>query len=195
MKVFSDRPAAHRRIDFAIDFWDGDRSERHAFNAYPGVDAFALAKINHLAGNDRTAVNALIEVKNYIRGMLDDNDGTPLDWRADPLPASATVPSGDLAVWPDDEDVLYREQMDAPKVSIVGGLDDDADPEPQFLAPDGTVHPMREASKYLDFSAASSRRRWVELMDGDNNLRVEAKTIMKVWQYLVSESADRPTVR
>lgn len=193
IKRFSDSPETSRRVEFEIDFWNGDRSESHQFSANPKADAFALATISKLAGNERTAIDALTKVKNYIRTMLDDTDGTPLEWEPTVLPNSMHVSHDDLAIWPDDE-AVDEDATFAGTMSIVGGLDDE-EPEAQFLAPDGTVHPMRDAAKYLEPSAASSRRRWVELMDGDNDLTVKANTIMKLWQWLVSESAARPTVR
>lgn len=192
VKRFSDRPTTYKRVQFEVDFWDGNRSESHSFSAYPALDAFAVATINKLASNDRTAVDSLIKVKDNVRALLDDNDGTPLDWTVEVLPPEVHVPTTELVVWPED-DPLDR---DADELhGVVDGLDDEDDAEPQFLAPDGTVHPMRDADKFTVFSAGSSRRRWVELMDGDNNLTVEAKTVMKLWQWIVSEAADRPTVR
>lgn len=187
-KRFSDRPTGVKQVDFEIDFWKSGQPIPHSFNAYPTVDAFALATINKLAASDRTAIDALNKVKNYIRTMLDDNDGTPLEWVADRLPDEVQVPAAELVTWPTETD-------EEPRAAFFGGLDEGSDVEPQFLAPDGTVHPWRDAEKYDAFEAGSSRRRWVELMDGDNDLTVEAKTIMKLWQWLVSESAERPTVR
>lgn len=188
VKRFSDTPAGAKRVEFEIDFWKDGQPKPHSFSAYPKIDAFAVARINVLGSNDRSAVEALNLVKNAIRTMLDDNDGTPLDWSPEPLPAEVYA-SSELAVWPDSADTR--------QVAIVGGLDDEyeEEPLPQFLAPDGTLHPVTEARKYTEFAAGSSRRRWVELMDGDNDLIVEAKTIMKAWQWLIKEVADRPTVR
>jgi hypothetical protein len=198
MRAFSDRPSTFKRVQFSVDFWDGNRPERHEFAGYPAVDAFAIAQINKLAASDRTAIEAVGRVKDAIRTMLDDSDGTPLGWHAEPLPPEVHVPSGELAKWPEEVDVESA-QVDldayANAHGVVGAPDDDPGPEPQFLAPDGTVHPMRDAGKFAEFEAGSSRRRWVALMDGDNDLTVEAKTIMRLWQWLVSEAADRPTVR
>ena len=190
-KRFSDRPAGTKQVEFEIDFWNGDKPFPHSFVAYPAIDTFAIARINKLSANERTAVEALSLMKDAIRALLDDNDGTPLDWSPSFLPAEAHVPGNELTSWPTDE------ASDESSFTIVGGLDEEDSDEamPQFLAPDGTVHPWSEASKYTDFAAGSSRRRYVELMDGDNDLRVEAKTLSKVWQWLISEAADRPTVR
>jgi hypothetical protein len=197
MKRFSDRPDTSKRVQFEVDFWNGSRSETHQFNAYPALDAFAIATINKLAANERTGVESLIKVKDNIRSLLDDNDGTPLDWEPTVLPREAHVTTAELAVWPAvTDEYLPEESGFSSRHTIVGGLDDEDEvPEAQFLAPDGTVHPLRDADKFLAVEAGSSRRRWVELMDGDNDLIVEAKTIMKLWQWLVKESADRPTVR
>jgi hypothetical protein len=192
VKVFSDRPASSKRVEFDLDFWDGPRSERHHFGAFPAIDALALAQVNKLAANARTTMDAIIKVKDSIRSLLDDTDGTPMNWEPEALPREAQLPRMDLSTWPAES-----ESEPLPEgYSVVGALDDnDPEPEQQFLAPDGTVHPMRDANKYLDPANGSSRRRWVELMDGDNDLTVEYNTIMKLWQWLVSEAAERPTVR
>jgi hypothetical protein len=192
-KRFSDRPTGTKQVEFEIDFWDGDKATPHSFLAYPAIDTFAIARINKLSANERTAVEALGQVKDAIRTLLDDSDGTPLDWSPTVLPREAHVPSAELATWPSIDD--EPESGMGSFHSIVGGLDDEDEAEPQFVAPDSTVHPWSEASKYTAFEAGSSRRRWVELMDGDNDLRVEAKTVTKAWQWLISEAAERPTVR
>jgi hypothetical protein len=186
-KVFSDRPETAKSVTFELDFWDGTRSERHAFKAFPVLDAIGLAEVNRLAARAATSMDAVLKIKNHIRTMLADDDGTPAEWEPTQLPPTAYVPAADLVTWPMDHET-------EPEVGIVGALDD-PDPEPQFLAPDGTVHPFRDAEKFLAAEAGSSRRRWVHLIDGDNNLTVEYKTVMKLWQWLVSQAADRPTVR
>jgi len=189
LKRFEDQPDIAKRVEFGITFWDGRTPKRYEFAAFPEVDAFAVSKINILAAKDSTAVEALTHVKNAIRAMMDDSDGTPTDWTPTQLPPEAAVQANELAAWPDEDPVMEVEGM-----QIVGALDDE-EAEPQFLSPQGTVHPMRDARKFMEFEAGSSRRRYVELMDGDNNLTIKPKTLMKVWQWLISEVAERPTVR
>lgn len=190
MKIFSDTDSGLvKRVEFAVKFRDGNREEQHTFIALADIDAFTLSKINRLAKNERTVVDAIFEMKNAIRSMLDDEDGTPADWSPTVLPAEARVPSNELVGWPSEEDGDAQ--------AVAGHLEDDDDEErpAQFVGPDGVVYPMSDAGKFEEFSAGSSRRRWIELMDGDNNLTVSAKTISKVWRWLIGEAADRPTVR
>jgi hypothetical protein len=66
----------------------------------------------------------------------------------------------------------------------------------KFIAPDGNLHPSKDLAKYVAFEAGSSRRRWVELMDRDDEVEVEIEQIVGVFEYLTSEAADaRPTKR
>jgi hypothetical protein len=191
IKHFSDAPENAKRVEFSVDFIDQGRTETHQFAAFPAIDALALAEINRLAASNNAGnVKAVLKVKDAIRKMLDDNDGTPLDWQPSVLPDDVRVPTNELAGWPGEE------VADEIAEAVSGELhSDESESVPQFLAPDGTVHPLAEAFKFEEFSAGSSRRRWVELVDGDNNLTLKATTVMKIWRWLISEVAERPTVR
>lgn len=190
IKRFGDATSTAKRVEFEVDFEDQARVETHAFAAYADIDAVELAKINKAAAlpGERGAVNVVLMVKDAIRKMLDDADGTPSDWRPTTLPADVQLPQSELTTgWPEDE------------VETLAGDVSEAHPDvldtPQFLAPDGTVRPLAEASKFEAFEAGSSRRRWIELVDGDNNLTLKATVVMKIWRWLIGEAADRPTVR
>jgi hypothetical protein len=183
MKRFSDQPETAKRVDFELSFWKGGKEYPLHFHAYPSVDAIMVAEVNKSAASgDQGAISALLMIKNAIRTMLDDNDGTPLDWKPEPLPSEVRVPDSEVTGWPTEE----PEPQSA---------DEETEPEQQFLAPDGIVHPMRDAAKLAEFDAGSSRRRWVDRVDGDNDYTVPAKSLMKVWRWLIGEAANRPTVR
>jgi hypothetical protein len=83
-------------------------------------------------------------------------------------------------------------------------IDDDGtpvkwEPEPvdgKITAPDGTEVDIADTVNYQAFEAGSSRRRWVHLMETDDDVEIELEQIMQVFEYLVSEAAEgRPTSR
>lgn len=82
-------------------------------------------------------------------------------------------------------------------------LDDDGVPakwEPEiedgeFVNPDGDLVPRADLDKYTALEAGSSRRRWVALMDTDDELDVSLKQIGAVYEHLIEVAADRPTRR
>jgi hypothetical protein len=83
-------------------------------------------------------------------------------------------------------------------------VDDDGTPakwrpeasDGKVVAPDGTEVDIADAQKYTAFEAGSSRRRWVQLMEHDDDVEVELEQIMQVFEYLASEAAEgRPTSR
>lgn len=80
-------------------------------------------------------------------------------------------------------------------------LNDDGTPEKwrpeihegHFTDPEGSHLPVAELPKYLTFEAGSSRRRWVHLMEYDDDVEVELDQITAVFEYLTSAAAERPT--
>jgi len=65
--------------------------------------------------------------------------------------------------------------------------------EAKFRAPDGNTWPMGEAEKFTRFEAGSSRRRWLYLMEEDDEVVVDAKDLMALMEWLVRMAAGRPT--
>ena len=80
--------------------------------------------------------------------------------------------------------------------------DDDGVPakwEPQikggkFTAPDGTEHPVSDLEKFTSLEAASSRRRWVKLIDSDDAV-IHYEQVIDIFQFLAEQVAERPTLR
>lgn len=68
---------------------------------------------------------------------------------------------------------------------------DDADP--YFTAPNGDHAPLDELPKYLELSAGSSRRRWTQLMEHDDDVEIDFEVIEQVLEYLIEQVAGRPT--
>lgn len=67
------------------------------------------------------------------------------------------------------------------------------EPERKFRGPDGELYPMAEAEKFLEFTAGSSRRRWLHLMQDDDEVTVDGKALTKLYEWLVGLAAGRPT--
>lgn len=65
--------------------------------------------------------------------------------------------------------------------------------EPKFRGPDGDLHPMGEAPKFLDFAAGSSRRRW-EALTVDEDFTVQMEVLAEVAHDLIEATTARPTV-
>lgn len=67
--------------------------------------------------------------------------------------------------------------------------------EGHFTAPNGDHTPVDQLEKFTAPEAGSSRRRWLHLMDPENDeLTVELEQVMAVFEYLIGQAGgDRPT--
>lgn len=64
----------------------------------------------------------------------------------------------------------------------------------QVYGPDGTPITPEEAEALAAFDAGSSRRRWIQLMEHDDDVTVELEQIMELFELLTSMAGgDRPT--
>jgi len=72
---------------------------------------------------------------------------------------------------------------------------DDAteDWQPQFQGPDGNHHGVDQLEKFTRFEAGSSRRRWLYLIEEDDEVVVQGEDLMTVMEWLVKLAAGRPT--
>lgn len=64
--------------------------------------------------------------------------------------------------------------------------------EPWFTDPQGDHTPVELLPAYEAFEAGSSRRRWVHLMEYDDEVTVEASQIIKLMHYLMEQSGKDP---
>lgn len=62
-----------------------------------------------------------------------------------------------------------------------------------FVDPHGDERPVSELADMTAFEAGSSRRRWIYLIDVDDELDVKLPEIEKLYEALVEASAARPT--
>jgi hypothetical protein len=61
-----------------------------------------------------------------------------------------------------------------------------------FTDPDGNHTHVDDLPTFLAFEAGSSRRRWVHLMEYDDEVEVEEDQISGVLKYLTEAAAERP---
>lgn len=102
-------------------------------------------------------------IATLLKRVLDDRDGVPAKWSVDDLPE---VPPKTKP-----EDVVYT-------------------------GPDGNTYTMADdaaVDKFLDPANGSSRRRWIELMDPDNEEGVQLHDLIDIAEWVMSLSTDRPT--
>lgn len=64
-----------------------------------------------------------------------------------------------------------------------------------FTAPNGDHTPAELLPGFESFDAGSSRRRWVHLMEVDDDITVEPDQIVELMADLLAAAANRPTTR
>lgn len=65
-----------------------------------------------------------------------------------------------------------------------------------YRGPDGKIYELTDDAtldKFQKVENGSSRRRWIHLMEEEDDLTVEAEDVMEVLQWAVSEASNRPT--
>jgi hypothetical protein len=159
------RPAP--REEFTFTFMRDDEPEDHRFVARGVLDTASLSATLQAA---RVAPEqALGGIMRMIVKMLDNSDGTPARWQ--PTPWTEPLPGRD-----DD-----------------GFVTDDDEDERYFKGPDGQPITAEQVEKLQLFESGSSRRRWRYLIDEDDELVVDTKAIMQLFEWMVGLAAGRPT--
>lgn len=73
--------------------------------------------------------------------------------------------------------------------------EDDDEREPVFRIPwgpdKGSLVPMVNADKYLDSEVHSSRRRWLHLMESDDDAIVEFSDLTELFEWLIAQSTEK----
>lgn len=64
-----------------------------------------------------------------------------------------------------------------------------------FVDPYGNERPAADLPELLAFEAGSSRRRWIHLLDVDDEVEVELDDITELYEKLIEAASDRPTQR
>lgn len=133
------------------------------------IDVAGAGRILRLMGGDSSdtenAARAVPEIVKFVSKYMDNKDGIPASWEPTPLPVL--------------DDVVRQE----------------TDPESglNFRAPDGSIWPMSEAYKFEAFDAGSSRRRWLKLMQEDDDVEVDQTALIDLFKYIAELAGGRPT--
>jgi hypothetical protein len=67
--------------------------------------------------------------------------------------------------------------------------------EGHFTAPNGDHTPVADLDKFTAVEAGSSRRRWVHLIENDDDIDIQAEQFAEAFEFLLSLVAERPTQR
>jgi hypothetical protein len=179
-------PAPAAREPFEFTFMRDDEPEVHQFQARAVTDAAGVAAT--LAVAERHPEQAFPRMLRMIGTMLDNKDGTPAKWEPVALKHPGK-PDPSVAEHDAERDHLQA-QLDEWERRADAGDDDYVT---KFRGPDGQLHPMDRAARFLEFEAGSSRRRWFHLMNEDDEITVDAKELTKLFEWLVGLAANRPT--
>lgn len=108
--------------------------------------------------------------------------------------------SGLLTKMMDDKDGTVKAKWAAAELAPPSDLDEDerAEWEPSYRGPDGQIYPFSDTetlNRWSDQSLWTTRRRWVELMEHDEDALVEMQDLMKLAEEIMGLTAERPTQR
>lgn len=177
MKIIGSDIARPARITFGFTFLRDGRPEVHEFAAFASMDAGTLART--MGGEDKEAISGMLEM--LVR-MLDNTDGTPVDWVAKPVTERPVTDSAQEAATA-YSNPFADEQADEQTDDVI-----------RFEAPDGQLLPLGQAAEWLEFDKGSSRRRWKQLLASET-ISLTADSLRELFEYLVSQVAKRPTRR
>ena len=157
------RKAPVPREEFEFEFTRDDEPEIHTFRARAVTDTATLVMM--LSNVRRHPEEAMGGVVRMVGKMMDNKDGTPTGWSPTPWQSPALA-----------EDEVAEEPTEA-----------------LFAGPDGDPITQAEVDKLLKFDSGSSRRRWLYLLQEDDEVIVDAAALTKLFEWLVGLAAGRPT--
>lgn len=170
MKSFGGGRKSEKTLPFELVAYDDDEERAFQFTARPAaLTADMLQMVRSAGRKDADDIN-IERIIPMMRKLIVNNDGlVKAGWEPTPVDAD------------DERRLAYPESA----------MDD-----PMVEGPDGHLYfaddqDMR--TKWADPSNWTSRRRWVELIEKDDNLLVYAEDLMGVMKWLVAEAGQRPT--
>lgn len=164
------RAPVDRPDKFDVEFSRNGEPYVQTFQPLAVIDAAALSMAMR---GSRRPDQGLEGMLRFIRKMLADDDGVPANW----------------------EPKLYRQADPDPELAAAPADDNPDADRPRFMGPDGHPHTYDDLGKFQDFDAGSSRRRWAQLMDNDDDLIVDPEVLQGVFEHLAGLAAGRPTQR
>jgi len=182
------RPDQRRHDPIDVEFLRNGEPFVVTFQPAGTADAAAL---NMALQGAKHPDRALEGMTRFIGKMLANDDGVPAAWEPRPYEPPAEEPQ--------DLDELDRAQAEALREQareiLADERDDDSNTERMFVGPDGEPYPYELLDKFTAFEAGSSRRRWRQLLDNDDDLVIEAEVLSALFEHLAALAANRPTRR
>jgi len=159
------------REDFKLGYTDGE-GDPQVFEGriVARSDGAGFIRLMKALSGDGTALGD--ELSSLLAKMMDDKDGTvKAKWRLVELD-----PPKDL-----DEDELEEFLAD-----------------PQYRGPDGQIYSVSDRetlARWDDQTLWTTRRRWIQLMEHDDDALVEMDHLMSLAEKIMGMTAERPTAR
>jgi hypothetical protein len=164
--------------------------ETHEFTAIPRISVGEM--MTAMAAQSGDTMGAVRGIIRMIRRNLVNDDGVPAQWVLEEMEVSNS---------PAEQAVQVTTLADATDIAVTpwpteGGTLERTDLEPGFRGPDGHIYPMSDEAAIKRFTAienGSSRRRWVYLIEEDDDATVEAEDITEIGTWLIGLATNRPT--
>lgn len=173
-------------VEFTFYVLRDDEPEGHTFKARPQAHAGDLLKLLTADDSEEGGERAFRALVSTIAKSMVNKDGVPAQWSPDELPRveRADPPAYGYDQWPSGE----------PRTRVP---DDEPDErEPSYRGPDGVIYPLSDAkqlARFTDPQAGSSRRRWLHLMNNDDECTVTLDSMLDLAKDLIAAAAGRPT--
>lgn len=157
------------REEFKLGYTDGE-GDPQVFEGriVARSDGAGFIRLMKALGGDGTQLGG--ELSSLLAKMMDDKDGTvKAKWVAVELPPPADLDDDEAAEW-----------------------------EPSYRGPDGQIYPFSDTetlNRWNDQTLWTTRRRWVQLMEHDDDALVEMEHLMKLAEDIMGLTAARPTPR
>jgi hypothetical protein len=140
----------------------------HQFIAKPDPSAGDFYRFARAASSkENSGGELLIVLSDILPRMIANDDGVPFQWEYRELPQGVEIQAGPSS-----------------DVAVLGTLEEELEPIPNFRGPDGQIYPEPERKRFEEFEAGSSRRRLHALMFTDENVKVEMQTVAEIMKDL-----------
>lgn len=168
MKTFgkhSTRPAP--REAFELKYMDAsDKPQIFAGQIVVRSSGNDLANI--LQAVKTSSPDVVPQLIKLLTKLMDDSDGiVPRKWAPDLLDKPVDLDEDELAEW-----------------------------EPHYRGPDGLLYALSDEdvlAKWNDVANWSTRRRWVEFMEEDDDAVIELEDLMSIMEWVIGLASERPT--
>lgn len=185
MKIFGGGAAKSATIErhtFGLKVDRNGVDEIHKFTVAPRLTiAEMILAVASQSGNGLGAVEGILRM---VKRNLVNDDGVPAKWSPEPLPQDTTpaMVVSSVEGWPEASGELATVEQ--------------PEREEAYRGPDGAIYPLSDEqtlAKFSAYDAGSSRRRWIYLIEQDDDVTVDADDLVEMSRWLIGLAANRPT--